>query len=554
MPYVDAGRGRPARPRCRCSATTTTRPTAPACATTSTCVDLAEGHVAALRYLLERARSITVNLGTGRGHSVLEVVRAFERASGRPVPYEIVARRPGDVAACYADPRCAQPLLGWRARATSTRCAPTAGAGRAMNPERLRLSQRTVRHEPDSTSSPSIMAGGSGTRLWPLSRAQLSRSSSSRCTATAACSSRPCCALRGAGRRRHRGRRRRWSSATRSTASWCSTSCASCALPRAALLLEPAGRNTAPAMTLAALHALAARRRPGAGRHAGRPDRDRRRRLHAPRCSSAVRAAADGAIVILGIAPDRPETGFGYIRADAGDGATARTVRAFVEKPDLATAERYLADGGYFWNSGMFVLRASVWLRGARALPARHRRRRRARPGTAAAPTRSFVRPDKAAFAAVPERIGRLRGDGAAAPGRSGFDIRMVPLDAGWSDLGAWDAVWQVSAQGRRRQRRARRRAAARTAATRWCTPPAGWSASSGSTNVVVVETPDAVLVADREPQPGRQAHRRRARTAPAAASTRCTARCTGPGAGTTASTPARASRSSASWSSRARR
>ena len=79
-------------------------------------VDLAEGHVAALQYLLEQARGITVNLGTGRGHSVLEVVRAYEAASGRPVPYDIVARRPGDVAACYADPSLAAEALGWRAR------------------------------------------------------------------------------------------------------------------------------------------------------------------------------------------------------------------------------------------------------------------------------------------------------------------------------------------------------------------------------------------------------------------------------------------------------
>jgi UDP-glucose 4-epimerase len=78
-------------------------------------MDLAEGHVAALRYLLEAQRSITVNLGTGQGYSVLEVVKAFERASGKPVPYKLVARRPGDVAACYADPSRARELLNWRA-------------------------------------------------------------------------------------------------------------------------------------------------------------------------------------------------------------------------------------------------------------------------------------------------------------------------------------------------------------------------------------------------------------------------------------------------------
>jgi UDP-glucose 4-epimerase len=76
-------------------------------------MDLADGHVAALRYLLDRHASLTVNLGTGRGHSVMEVIRAFERASGRTVPYRLAGRRSGDVAACYADVALARTLLGW---------------------------------------------------------------------------------------------------------------------------------------------------------------------------------------------------------------------------------------------------------------------------------------------------------------------------------------------------------------------------------------------------------------------------------------------------------
>lgn len=87
-------------------------------------VDLAEGHVAALDYLRRNAGLLTVNLGTGGGYSVLDMVRAFEQASGRPVPYQIVARRPGDVAACYADPLLAAKLLGWRAtRGIDAMCA-----------------------------------------------------------------------------------------------------------------------------------------------------------------------------------------------------------------------------------------------------------------------------------------------------------------------------------------------------------------------------------------------------------------------------------------------
>ena len=89
-------------------------------------VDLAEGHVAALRHLLGGKGSVTVNLGTGRGTSVLELVRAFERASGRPVPHRIVARRAGDVAACWADPARAEATLGWRAvRDLDAMCADT---------------------------------------------------------------------------------------------------------------------------------------------------------------------------------------------------------------------------------------------------------------------------------------------------------------------------------------------------------------------------------------------------------------------------------------------
>lgn len=78
-------------------------------------VDLAKGHVAALRRLFEHEGGFTVNLGTGQGYSVLETVKAFEDASGRPVPYQLVARRPGDIATCYADPANARELLGWSA-------------------------------------------------------------------------------------------------------------------------------------------------------------------------------------------------------------------------------------------------------------------------------------------------------------------------------------------------------------------------------------------------------------------------------------------------------
>ncbi len=98
-------------------------------------VDLAEGHVAALRRLFDRPGSLTVNLGTGRGHSVLEVVRAYAAASGRDVPYRIVPRRPGDVAACYADPALAERELGWRAAHGLQRMCEDSWRWQSLNPK-----------------------------------------------------------------------------------------------------------------------------------------------------------------------------------------------------------------------------------------------------------------------------------------------------------------------------------------------------------------------------------------------------------------------------------
>lgn len=96
--------------------------------------DLAEGHVAALRRLLEAPGSFTVNLGTGRGYSVLELARAYEAASGRPIPYDIVARRPGDIDACYADPALAQELLGWTAQHDLARMCQDSWRWQSLNP------------------------------------------------------------------------------------------------------------------------------------------------------------------------------------------------------------------------------------------------------------------------------------------------------------------------------------------------------------------------------------------------------------------------------------
>ena len=97
--------------------------------------DLAEGHVAALRYLFDAAASLTVNLGTGQGYSVLDVVRAYAHASGRDIPYVVGPRRPGDVAACYADPTRAEQLLGWRARLGLERMCADSWRWQRLNPQ-----------------------------------------------------------------------------------------------------------------------------------------------------------------------------------------------------------------------------------------------------------------------------------------------------------------------------------------------------------------------------------------------------------------------------------
>jgi mannose-1-phosphate guanylyltransferase/mannose-6-phosphate isomerase len=263
---------------------------------------------------------------------------------------------------------------------------------------------------------------------------------------------------------------------------------------KATLLLEPQARNTAPALTLAALQASARGEDPIlVVTPADQTVTDGP--AYTAAVQAAVRAAADGAIVILGVTPDRPETGYGYIHAGAPVAATgALEVQAFAEKPDAATAQRYLAQGGYYWNAGMFVLKASAWLK---ALG-------RFRPDIAGATQSAwagksvdapFIRPDKAGFAAVPsESIDYAVME--KCPG-SGVPIRMVPLAAGWNDLGAWEAVWQVGEQDAQGNvvhgdvLAADTRDSLVYASSRLV-------GTVGVSNLVIVETADAVLVADR--------------------------------------------------------
>ena len=209
-------------------------------------------------------------------------------------------------------------------------------------------------------------------------------------------------------------------------------------------LLEPMGRNTAPALTLAALAAVQNGQDPVLVVTPADQTIANATAFTAA-MQQAISQAEQGNIVILGVPPDKPETGYGYIRTDQGRSTSlcvkVLSVVAFVEKPNQATAEGYVKEGGYYWNAGMFVLKASVWLAAieqfAPALSQATRTSWEARKTDGA-----FVRPGKAEFEAIPSESV----DYAVmehCPG-SAFPIKMVPLLAGWNDLGAWDAVWQA--------------------------------------------------------------------------------------------------------------
>lgn len=259
---------------------------------------------------------------------------------------------------------------------------------------------------------------------------------------------------------------------------------------RSKILLEPAPRNTAPAVALAAFflrgggndplmlilpsdHAISDTKAFFAG------------------VERATGPAREGRIVTFGITPDGPETGFGYIEQGAPLGAQAFAVARFVEKPDDARAASMLEQGGFLWNSGMFLLRASVYLRELE----RHAPEIFAACTVACQNSREdgvFCRPEKAAFLASPS-------DSIDYAVMEHTELAaVVPLETGWSDLGSWEAFYQAGS------------------------PDAGKNVCSGDVliedaegcyfnashrllaaigvrDLVVVETRDAVLVAPRE-------------------------------------------------------
>ncbi len=272
----------------------------------------------------------------------------------------------------------------------------------------------------------------------------------------------------------------------------------------ATLLLEPSGRNTAPALTLAALYA----QEQGGAKNASDSDpilvvTPADQTVTNPAAftkalAKSIEIAKSGAIAILGITPTAPETGYGYIKVQAGSSDTGLVVERFVEKPNEATAKQYLAEGGYYWNGGMFVLKASVWLAALKEF----------RPDIYAATEQSwkekttdtsgdaqFIRPAKDAFNAIPSESV----DYAViekCPGK--LPIKMVELDAGWNDLGAWDAVWQVGKQDANGNV-TNGDALLTNSKNSLIHASSRLVSAVGVENLIIVETADAVLVADRK-------------------------------------------------------
>lgn len=274
-------------------------------------------------------------------------------------------------------------------------------------------------------------------------------------------------------------------------------------VPARHILAEPVGRNTAAAIGLAAVHLA---REHGDALMAVLPsdayvaDAAGYRKL--------VRAAlglarAPGNLIVLGIPPTRPETGYGYIEragiAARPRGATAYAVRRFTEKPELATARKYAASGKYFWNAGMFFWRASTLLENLRRfLPATH--------DALAEIARSIGTPRYAAtLKRVYPRLENISVDYAIMePATRVAEPRVfvIPAKVGWSDIGSWAAVWELQTTGAGRQASANVSAGeffALDAERNYFWSPKKFVAAIGVRDLVLVETDDSLLVCSRE-------------------------------------------------------
>lgn len=268
--------------------------------------------------------------------------------------------------------------------------------------------------------------------------------------------------------------------------------------PSDRIVLEPIGRNTAPAMQLAALVATQDGQDPVLLVMPADQIVTDVEAFQAAMAEGLVQAER-GALVTFGIVPDRAETGYGYLRAGAllAEAKSARALAAFVEKPDAERAAAYVASGEYLWNAGIFMMKASVWMRALAAL----------RPEIAEACAKAvgaakrdsdFVRVDRAAFAACPsDSIDYAVMEKLGAHSELGQAV-VVPMDAGWSDVGAWDALWQVSPKDEAGNV-TKGEVLLEDTESSLVFSHSRLVATVGVRDLVVVETPDAIMVADKQ-------------------------------------------------------
>lgn len=333
---------------------------------------------------------------------------------------------------------------------------------------------------------PVILSGGSGTRLWPLSRAMypkqfitgLNGKADSLLAATLKRlpSTPPYSAPMIVCNNAHRFLVREDLERAKTSAQ--------------AILLEPEARNTAPAIAIAAM--AAAETNPEAVLVVMPSDHviDDQARFQAA-IEAAAALAQDGHIVLFGIAPSSPNTGYGYIRrGEALVGSDAYRVQSFTEKPDQATAEGYLAAGCYFWNSGIFVFKASTLIDELGLIaPAILDAARAAYD--AAEPDLEFLRLDRAAFASAPS----ISIDYAVIEKTS--RAVMLGLEMAWNDLGSWSSLWDTAphdADGNF----ANGEAMLRDTQNCYIHSEKALVSTIGVRDLVIVETPDAILVADK--------------------------------------------------------
>ncbi|MCU7960403.1 MAG: mannose-1-phosphate guanylyltransferase/mannose-6-phosphate isomerase [gamma proteobacterium symbiont of Bathyaustriella thionipta] len=263
----------------------------------------------------------------------------------------------------------------------------------------------------------------------------------------------------------------------------------------AAIQLEPQARNTAPALTLAALRALKDGQDPILlVMPADHLIADQTQFIDT--IGKALTSAEKGQVITFGIVPDSPQTGFGYIQLGEQSKPGIHKLKCFVEKPDQATAQHYLDSGDYLWNSGLFMLRASVWL----TLIERYR------PAIAKAVKEAFqagisdgdfCRADQQHFAdCSSESIDNAVMEPLSQDSR-GLAALVLPLDAGWSDIGAWSSFWEARPHNEDGNVESGDIIAIDTSNSLLMAQQR-MLATLGVDNLIVVETADAVLVADR--------------------------------------------------------